>query len=258
MNKLSGFKNSDYGLTPLKLETWEGNIFVNFDSNCEPLSASLADLREYMENYKLENLIVTERRVYDFTCNWKMLVENAMEAYHIVGTHLTSSDTPYGQLKYWRAEEPNGNYEIATFEHDEPLSMNIPGSASAPATIIESLTPIEQRRHYFVLLRPNMLWILQPDSVVYFVMLPIGVDKVQVICDWAFPKKTVERDDFADIAKAAYDGVDGFNQQDVEVLDRTFQGYKSRIFEPGRFSQHEPIPHRFARYVLSRTNARGI
>lgn len=258
MNKVPGFRNSDYGLTSLKIEVWEGNIFVNFDPNCQPLAAALGDLDKYLKNYKLADLVFTERRVYDFKCNWKMLVENAMEAYHIVGTHLTSSDTPYGQLKNWRVEEPNGHYEIATFVNNEPLSMNIPGSASKPASLIESLTPDEKNKHYFALLKPNMLWILQPDSVVYFVMLPIGSDNVRVICDWAFPKATVEREDFAEIAKAAYEGVDGFNQQDQDVLDKTYQGYQSRIFEPGRFSQHEPVPHRFARYILSRTIGRGI
>jgi choline monooxygenase len=258
MNKVPGFKNADYGLTSLKLETWQGNIFVNFDLNSEPLSASLGDFEKYLGNYKLEDLVCTERRVYDFKCNWKMLVENAMEAYHIVGTHRTSSDTPYGQLKYWRAEEPNGLYDVLTFEHNEPLTMNVPGSTDRPQSLIETLTPEEQNKHYFALLYPNMLWILQPDSVVYFVMLPIGHNRVQVICDWAFPKATVEREDFADIAKAAYDGVDGFNQQDQEILDLTYQGYQSRIFSPGRFSQHEPIPHRFARFILNRTVGRGV
>ena len=258
MNKVPNFKNSEYGLTPLKLEVWEGNIFVNFDPKSEPLAASLGDFHKYLGNYTLADLIVTERRVYDFKCNWKMLVENAMEAYHIVGTHLTSSDTPYGQLKYWRAEEPNGLYDVLTFEHEEPLTMNVPGSTDKPATLIETLTPDEQNRHYFALLYPNMLWILQPDSVVYFIMLPVGPDKVQVICDWAFPKATTEREDFASISKAAVEGVDGFNQQDVEVLDKTYQGYQSRIFHPGRFSQHEPIPHRFARFILSKTIGRGV
>lgn len=258
MNKLPGFKNSEYGLTPLKLETWEGMIFVNFDPACEPLSVALGDFSKYLGNYKLADLVCTERRVYDFKCNWKMLVENAMEAYHIVGTHKTSSDTPYGQLKYWRAEQPNGLYDVLTFEHDEPLTMNVPGSTDKPVSLIETLSPEEKNRHYFALLYPNMLWILQPDSVVYFLMLPVSPDKVQVVCDWAFPKSTVERPDFADISKAAVEGVDGFNQQDVEILDLTYQGYQSRIFQPGRFSQHEPIPHRFARFILNRTIGRGM
>ena len=130
MNKVPGFKNSEYGLTPLKLETWQGNIFVNFDPNCKPLSASFGDFDKYLRNYKLADFVFTERRVYDFKCNWKMLVENAMEAYHIVGTHLTSSDTPYGQLRNWRAEEPNGLYEVLTFVNNEPLTMNVPGSTT--------------------------------------------------------------------------------------------------------------------------------
>ena len=253
MERVTNFAPSHYGLIPLKLETWEGIIFVNFDPQSKPLASSLGDLPECVKNYKLGELVCTERRNYDFPCNWKMLVENAMEAYHVVGTHQTSLGTEYGSLLNWRIKEnPQGLYEDLIFVGSEPVTMAIPGSVSEIAWRIEGLTEAEQKEHHFILLYPNLLLIFQPDSVTCFVMLPEGPDRIKVICDWHFPKSLVERPDFGQIAKTNYDGVDGFNQQDIRVLGLTYQGYQSRLFRPGRFSLHEAIPHRFARYILSR------
>jgi len=73
-----------------------------------------------------------------------------------------------------------------------------------------------------------------------------------MIVDWHFPKHLVEAPGFAEIAKASYDGVERFNDQDIRVLGLTYRGYQSRFFSPGRFSLHECIPYRFAHYVLNR------
>ena len=253
MNKVHGFKASEYGLLPIKVEAWEGSLLINFDPNSESLSTTLGDFYDYVKNYKMGEMITTDRATYEFQCNWKMLVENAMEAYHIVGTHNTAKESAYAQMRFWRDEDPHGAYEILTFEHDAPLSMNLPGSAGEPASLIETLTPVEQKRHYFALLKPNMLYILQPDCVCYFVMNPIGPDRVDVLCEWAYPKSTTEKPNFEEIRHAAFIGVDSFNQQDVYTLNRTMKGYRSRLFNPGRFALKEGIPYRFAKYVLGRT-----
>jgi phenylpropionate dioxygenase-like ring-hydroxylating dioxygenase large terminal subunit len=253
MEKVQGFDATQYGLIPLKVETWEGIIFVNFDPQSQPLAASLGDLPEYVKNYKLGEMVCTERREYDFPCNWKMLVENATEGYHLPGTHHTSEGTEYGALQNWTVKaEPQGLYDDLIFTGSEAVTMSVPGSVDKVAATIAGLTPTQQREHHFLLLYPNQLLVFQPDSVLCFVMLPEGPAHVKVIVDWHFPKPLVEGPGFAEIAKANYDGVEGFNDQDIHVLGLTYQGYQSRLFRPGRFSLHERIPHRFAHYILNR------
>jgi len=119
---------------------------------------------------------------------------------------------------------------------------------------IQGLTEAELRRGYFVTLYPNNLWALQPDSVVCLHMIPAGVGVTKWVIDYHFPRSTVERPDFEEIAKAAYDGVEGFVIQDLDVCDKTYRGYQSDVFRPGRLSLHERNMHRFAQYVLARVS----
>ena len=252
MNEVKGFDPSQYGLNPLKVESWEGNIMVNFDPACKPLAASLGDMGDYFQHFHMADLVCTERKVYDIPCNWKMLVENNMEGYHIIGTHEAPGE--YCKLEHWRTIEGRGLYDILAAEFDEPLTMNVAGSGGAPAVSIQGLSDAELKRGYFMTLYPNNLWALQPDNIVCLHMIPDGVDHTKWVVDYHFPKSTVERPDFEAIAKEAYAGVEGFVVQDLDVCDKTYRGYKSQVFRPGRLSLHERNMHRFARYVMARVS----
>ena len=82
MEGVKGFDAAQLGLKPLRVEAWEGLVFVDFDPQAKPLLPSLGDLPEYVKDYGLGETVCTRRTVYDYPCNWKLLVENAMEGYH--------------------------------------------------------------------------------------------------------------------------------------------------------------------------------
>ena len=254
MSEVKAFDQSQFGLNPIKVENWEGNIMINFDPDCKPLSASLGDMGDYFRNFNMENLVCAGRKVYDIPCNWKMLVENNMEGYHIIGTHEAPGE--YCKLEHWRTIEGRGLYDILAAEFDEPLTMNVAGSGGAPAVYIQGLTEAELRRGYFMTLYPNNLWALQPDNVVCLHMIPAGVGLTKWVVDYHFSKTTAARPDFPEIAKAAYDGVEGFVVQDLDVCDKTYRGYQSQVFQPGRLSLHERNMHRFAQYILARVSGK--
>jgi choline monooxygenase len=250
MNETKNFDPTKHGLTPLKVDIWEGHVFVNFDQNCKSLATFLGDITRFVKNYNMGNLACTGRKEYDFPCNWKMVAENNLEGYHVTGTHGGAGE--YSKIDHWSIIEGRGMYDILLGEFDEPLSMNVPGNASAPTSMISDLTEVEQKRQYFILLYPNMLLALQPDSTICYVMLPQGPHHTKVIVDWHYPKSILDRPDFATIDKANVEGVDGFNDQDIRVLGLAAKGYKSRMFRPGRYSVHESVVHRLAQYVLAR------
>ncbi len=252
MHGVKDFDMSKFGLNPLRVEAWHGNILVNFDLNCRPLSASLGDMEDYFRNFNMGELVCWGQKIYDIPCNWKMLVENNMEGYHIIGTHQAPGE--YCNLDHWRTITGNGLYDILAAEFDEPLTMNVAGSGGLAAANIPGLTDAELRRGYFVTLYPNNLWALQPDCVVCLHMIPDGVGHTRWVMDFHFPKSTVERPDFERIAQQSFDGVEGFVVQDNDVCDKTYRGYQSRLFTPGRLSLHERNMHRFANYVLARAS----
>ena len=252
MNEVEGFDGSQYGLTPLRVESWEGNIMVNFDLECRPLADSLGDMGNHFRNYRMADLVCTERREYDIPCNWKMLVENNMEGYHFLGTHETLGE--FGDLKYWRTFEGRGLYNCLAGDYDQPMTMNVGGGVGVASASIPGLTDAEMKRNYYLTLFPNNLWALQPDNVLCLHMIPNGVGHTRWVIHFHFPRSTVELPNFGDISKAAYDAVDSILVQDLVVCDKTYRGYQSQMFRPGRLSLHERNMYGFAQYILARVS----
>ena len=81
------FDRSNMGMVPVRVETWEQFIFVNFDAQAEPLAAYLGKIPEQARGFEFAGLQIAERRDYIINCNWKVYVDNYLEGYHIPIAH---------------------------------------------------------------------------------------------------------------------------------------------------------------------------
>ncbi|WP_304166733.1 aromatic ring-hydroxylating dioxygenase subunit alpha [Phenylobacterium aquaticum] len=82
-----GFDPREFGLHPVRIETWRGFVFVNLDQKAGPLSALVAPLERMFAERGLTLAPATLRRSHDIACNWKTYVENYLEGYHIPVVH---------------------------------------------------------------------------------------------------------------------------------------------------------------------------
>jgi choline monooxygenase len=78
----------DYRLFPVRIESWRGLVFINFDTEAPPLSGSLGGLPSLLDGFDLERLQPRHRQRFVFKCNWKLYIENWLESYHIPWLHL--------------------------------------------------------------------------------------------------------------------------------------------------------------------------
>ena len=90
MRNTKNFDNADYGLVEVRLQTWGGFIFVNFDADAPDLLETLGDMPAQLASYGCEDLVTTRRIEFDLSCNWKLYIENAMEEYHLPYVHKTT------------------------------------------------------------------------------------------------------------------------------------------------------------------------
>ena len=79
-----GFDPREYGLFPIRVETWRGLVFVNLDLDAAPLEALLAPL---IGLAPFPDFPLTETRTHHLACNWKAYVENYLEGYHLPMVH---------------------------------------------------------------------------------------------------------------------------------------------------------------------------
>jgi choline monooxygenase len=83
---LPGFDPRQYGLFPIRVESWCGLIFVCLDATAPPLAEMLAPLPA-AGVAALPDFPLVERRTHAIACNWKAYVENYLEGYHLPMVH---------------------------------------------------------------------------------------------------------------------------------------------------------------------------
>jgi phenylpropionate dioxygenase-like ring-hydroxylating dioxygenase large terminal subunit len=90
-----GFDLKGKGLVPLpRLEHYKDFYFANLDPDAVDLATYLAGAKDYIDlvvdqspSGRME--IISGTQEYDIKANWKLLVENSVDDYHLVTTHST-------------------------------------------------------------------------------------------------------------------------------------------------------------------------
>ena len=81
------FDPADHRLTPLRLEEWEGFLFVTQDPDAPDLGGRLAGLTEVVGRYRMAGYVPVHSALEVWDTNWKLLYENFMDAYHVFKVH---------------------------------------------------------------------------------------------------------------------------------------------------------------------------
>ena len=92
------FDRTELGLKePPRVEAYRGFVFLNFDANAVPLREYLGSAVEYIDlvldqspSGRME--VIQGTQEYDIRANWKLLVENSYDDYHLLTTHATWLD----------------------------------------------------------------------------------------------------------------------------------------------------------------------
>lgn len=81
-----------HSLRQLKVDTWGGFVFVNFDDEAEPLEDFLGVLPEHFADFGIEDRYIETHLCKRLPVNWKAAEEAFMEAYHVKETHAGGAD----------------------------------------------------------------------------------------------------------------------------------------------------------------------
>jgi phenylpropionate dioxygenase-like ring-hydroxylating dioxygenase large terminal subunit len=90
-----GYDKTGKGLVPVaRLEHYKDFYFASFDRDAPDLATYLAGAKDYIDlvvdqspSGRME--IISGVQEYDIKANWKLLVENSVDDYHLVTTHST-------------------------------------------------------------------------------------------------------------------------------------------------------------------------
>jgi len=217
------FDRSTMGMVPLRLETWEQFIFVNFDRDALPLAEYLGDIPEQACGFRFDGLQFAERRDYVLNCNWKVYVDNYLEGYHIPIAHPGLMR----EIDYSQYRTDTFRYHSQQFAPIRAMKAEDVGErAYAPGGG-------PQEALYFWIF-PNLMLNIYPDNVSTNLIMPLSQDKTLTIFEWFFhdaaSAKVQER------MKKAIAFSDEVQQEDIGLCESVQRGLQSALYDRGRYS----------------------
>lgn len=209
------FDRRDYGLLPVRVETWQGLVFVNLDAGASPLSSTFEGLEVRTAPLGLSALRHAARTSYEVRANWKVYVENFLEGYHVPIVH----------------PELLRLYDYTRYETDVHREFTLQSSPLAPTD--HPYAPGGGEALYYCVF-PNFMLNILPGRLQTNVVVPTGPESCRVIFDYYYDDVESE----AGCARAADDMAfaDEVQAEDIGICERVQRGLASRAYDRGRFS----------------------
>ena len=239
----------NYGLVEVESGVWGGFVFVKFKAGGPTLAEHLGTFVTLLDSHKIEDMVCTNKLVFDMDANWKCFVENYSDGYHIPVVHQKSL-ARWGS-KYDPPVKPTGNETTIFAKHKgSQLLLPLPGYEGFPA--MPQIDDDKKEGTYFTTLRPGVMMTLCNDGALVFQSEPISARKSRLTVSSLFPKATVARNDFEEIAKNYYRRNDIVVGEDKEIALRQFAGILSPFARIPQLCSTETNLHEIANWVLDR------
>ena len=248
---LEDFSFDGFGLASVRLETWQGFVFVNLAPDGPSLADQLGDLVEHMRRFDFDRLRSAKRTEYSVGSNWKFIAENYSECYHCPGIHPQLNKlTPYDLGGDY---EPHGAWQGGWMElvgKAETMALDGGHGSRDGRPSMPGITAIDERRIFYYLLWPTTFISIHPDYLLLHRLIPDGPDRTRVVCDWLFDVDTIAMPGFDPSDAVAF--WDLTNRQDWHVCELQQRGTASSSWVAGRYSDQEASVHAFDRMVADR------
>jgi glycine betaine catabolism A len=231
-----GFCRDDYPLHRPGCDVWDGNIFVNLAKEHAPLSEQLADLPARFAAYRMQELRIGRRIVYDVKANWKLIVLNFNECLHCPTLHPALNRLHH----YLGAEnvQPTACYCGGAMGFKDGVeTMSIDGKRRR--AYLPGLSEAQKQEVAYFSIYPNFLISLHPDYMMTHTLWPRACNRTEIVCEWHFHKDEIGAPDFH--ADDAIEFWDLTNREDWWIAEQSQAGISSRVYSPGPYSEREEL-----------------
>ncbi len=243
MNRAVEFDRAASGLVPVRMEIWAGFIFITFNPEAPPLLDHLGDLPQRMASHRFDDLVCTWTITLEPRCNWKVILENAMETYHTgvvhratVGAQQSRSLPTVGE---WKCIQVTSGRSIAT----------LPGTPP-PFPPIAGLDDDAQQGTYFTVIHPTLQLAVAQDCLWWLNVTPVAHDHSLLEIGGCFPRAVAEAPGFADKAADYYHRWEVVGREDSGILEKQQHALSSAMYRPGRLSWRDDQVYALTNWVL--------
>ncbi|SLN55076.1 Naphthalene 1,2-dioxygenase subunit alpha [Roseovarius albus] len=243
-----------HGLKPASVDIWKSMIFVHPDPDAAPITDWFGPVEEHIGPHVPEELIEYEeaRNSYEIKANWKIVVENYIDVYHL--SHLHS-----GTLQMYDQKAAEYHWQGDHYMFWEPpvpeYAENQDAKLPAPRVI-----PEDQNGAWVPMLWPGIGIGSAEDGWNIFIIEPLGPaltrvhnrSRVANVSEWAFSKQAMKSSSFWNNfgLSGKYEGNDAsseddpmaggdFTAEDIYACEQQQASLNSPYFETGPAAQGE-------------------
>ena len=100
-----GFDRAAHGLVPVRVAVWHDWVFVNLSGDAPAIEDFVAPLQKHLEGFDLSRMkhVITVD-LGEIAANWKLLMENFIEPYHVPFVHAATTEQPLAD--HYTVNEP--------------------------------------------------------------------------------------------------------------------------------------------------------
>ncbi|WP_428032102.1 aromatic ring-hydroxylating oxygenase subunit alpha [Ancylobacter sp.] len=239
-----GVSAENCSLPAFRSEMWNGFIYANLDDDAAPLAPRLRQLETLLQRYGTGEMRIVRSFEEEWKTNWKCLVENFMEAYHLSVVHPETLHpyTPTGLSRKSMADDAFTSY-----------CANYPDTAATRGEGAPGLTPEERRRSTLFCLFPTQLASQAATLLVSLSIQPLEVDRIRVRWTLSTYADELTQDELEQRIALWHE----VNREDREKLEKMQLALTSRHAPSGPLAprDYEGTIWDFYRYLARRTAA---
>jgi phenylpropionate dioxygenase-like ring-hydroxylating dioxygenase large terminal subunit len=212
----------DCRLPEYPCEIWHGFIFVNLDAGTESFleSDTVKAIEPMIEHMHIEDMRVVYSSEQEWDANWKCLVENFLEGYHLSTVHRKTLHpfTPTNLSEHF--EGGAGHFGFYSWYPEDALSRG----ESHP-----DVTADEKRRSLMLGIAPSSVFGISGFKVTYNLIQPISPTRLRTrIGMIGIPPRNEEEEGVAEAGRKLF--TDTFAEDEAQLV-KLMRGLQSRSYQ---------------------------
>ena len=241
MEATVGFELANYRLIEFPVASWGGFIFVCYDQNPPSFDEQIGNMPETFNAHRTAAMKYVGGLEFEIRSNWKLLVENALEAYHTGSVHRNTLGQQDSQ-----SIDCSQNWTGLLVEDENSVATMV--GEDKPFPHIEGLGSEASSGAYFTVLFPATQFVFAQDCMWWLAFHPLAVDHTRLTLGACFPRETTELDNFEDKVQLYFKRWKLATAEDNQICERQQRG---QVFarKPGRFAASEFAVHRFSNWI---------
>jgi len=239
------------GLKPIRSTIWLNAIFINLSGDAADFDQVVAPLRQQWQRFTNEKQLARfnvsddhSRLSLTVSSNWKLAVENYLEAYHLPSVHPELN----------RISPLAEHYNVEQFEHGggqvsvNYQRLNIDGT-SLPN--VDDWPDADANRAEYPVLFPNTFFGVHADQLFVMYLQPLAPDKTTEHVRIFYVDDVGAKDArFSEHRRTTLESWKSVFEEDIFAVERMQKGRNSPAYKGGAFSpEMDESTHHFHKWV---------